>query len=44
MLDLKANNLYSPSLKYVVMFNAWRAMSRIKHEQGSADIIGQIPA
>ncbi|KOR26583.1 hypothetical protein ND00_04620 [Clostridium sp. L74] len=37
MLDLKANNLHSSSLKYVVMFNAWRAMSRIKHEQGSAD-------
>jgi multimeric flavodoxin WrbA len=37
MLDLKSNKLHKPSLKSVVMFNAWRAMSKTKYEQGTAD-------
>lgn len=37
MLDLKSNKLHNPSIKSVVMFNVWRAMSREKYEEGIAD-------
>lgn len=37
ILDLKSNKLHSPSIKSVVMFNAWKAMSKKKYEEGIAD-------
>lgn len=37
MLDLKLNKVHKPSIKSVVMFNAWRAMTREKYEEGIAD-------
>jgi len=37
ILDLKSNKLHKPSVKSVVMFNAWKAMSNKKHEEGTAD-------
>lgn len=35
--ELKSQKLHKPSLKSVVMFNLWKAMSQEKYEEGSAD-------
>lgn len=37
IIDLKSKKLKTPSIKEVVMFNAWRAMTRKKYDEGSAD-------
>jgi multimeric flavodoxin WrbA len=35
--ELNFKNLHKPSFKSVVMFNLWKAMSKEKYEEGSAD-------
>jgi multimeric flavodoxin WrbA len=35
--ELKSKKIHKPSLKSVVMFNLWKAMSKEKYEEGSAD-------